>query len=232
MVLTDAEIFYTFNNADNTGSNPNDVSGNGNNGINNGATTGATGLIDEAYSYDGSNDYVDTTKVLYGTINQPFTINMFVNLSAVKNHGFCISFDQSVTLNGVWMAHFNSTGLFIMRTANNGTQYNADFTISQSLNSWFMVSLVFDGSTLKSYHNAVEKNSVSAQANLTLECLWIGAYRKDIIQNMLQGRADLFGAYKRALSPTELGDLWNGGAGFNPYSSTPKKNSLLFANDL
>src|SRR6056297_3661906 len=58
--LDDAEIYYSFDNDDNTGSNPDDISGNANDGTNNGATTGVTGIINEAYDYDGINDRLDT----------------------------------------------------------------------------------------------------------------------------------------------------------------------------
>jgi hypothetical protein len=62
--LNDAEIYYSFDDADLTGSNPNDLSGNGNNGVTFGGTTvptsGETGILEQAFSYDGTGDYMST----------------------------------------------------------------------------------------------------------------------------------------------------------------------------
>jgi len=53
-------FWYSMDDADNTGSNPDDLSSAGNNGTNNGATTGQTGDTGESYGFDGVNDYVDS----------------------------------------------------------------------------------------------------------------------------------------------------------------------------
>ena len=57
---TGLEAYWTFNDDDLTGSDPDDVTGNGFDGTNNGATTSATGKIEEGFDYDGTNDYVAT----------------------------------------------------------------------------------------------------------------------------------------------------------------------------
>lgn len=59
--LDDATGYWTFDDVDLSGSNPLDISGNSNDGSNNGATTGVSGYWNQAFDFDGSSDYVDLT---------------------------------------------------------------------------------------------------------------------------------------------------------------------------
>ena len=52
------ELYYSFDNDDLSGSDPLDLTPNNNDGTNNGATTGVTGIINEAFDFDGADDYV------------------------------------------------------------------------------------------------------------------------------------------------------------------------------
>ena len=55
-IINDATTYYSFDDADNTGSNPDDLSGNSNDGTSTGLTTGATGILNEAYNFGSGND--------------------------------------------------------------------------------------------------------------------------------------------------------------------------------
>ena len=57
---TNNDLYYSFDDDDLTGSNPQDLTGNYPDGTTSGATTGQTGLINEAFYFDGINDYVDS----------------------------------------------------------------------------------------------------------------------------------------------------------------------------
>src|SRR6056297_868292 len=52
------ELYYSLDDENLSGSNPIDLSINGNDGTNNGATTGVTGIVNESFDFDGTNDYI------------------------------------------------------------------------------------------------------------------------------------------------------------------------------
>ena len=60
MVLDNADIYYSFDDADLTGSDPDDVSGNGFNGTSANVTTGVTGKILEMFTFNGTNGSVES----------------------------------------------------------------------------------------------------------------------------------------------------------------------------
>src|SRR6056297_2720988 len=74
-LTTDNQVYYSFDDDSLSGSNPLDLSGNGNDGTNNGTTTGVTGILDEAFNYDGTNDYVTTNSSLTSSGSISFWVN-------------------------------------------------------------------------------------------------------------------------------------------------------------
>src|SRR3990167_5724369 len=68
--LTDGLIiYYTFNNTDTAGIYSVNQLSKALNGTINGATTGASGLLGESYSFDGVNDNVQTTDPILVSLN-------------------------------------------------------------------------------------------------------------------------------------------------------------------
>ena len=85
--INDAKVYYSLDDDDNTGNNPNDISGNGNDGTNTGATIGATGHIGEAFTF-GANDKLDSD---YNVGTSAFTVMGWFKLSSV-NHAMSALF--------------------------------------------------------------------------------------------------------------------------------------------
>ena len=62
--LNDGVVYYSFDTADLTGNDPNDVSGNGLDGTNNGADINQLGIINTSFDYiSTNNDYVITPNI-------------------------------------------------------------------------------------------------------------------------------------------------------------------------
>jgi hypothetical protein len=99
MVLNDAELYYSLDDADLTGSNPNDISGNGRDGTNNGADTGATGDINEAFDNVAANaDYLDCNYDMGAT---DWTICMKANVDSIASDYGYFSTYSGGTANGI-----------------------------------------------------------------------------------------------------------------------------------
>ena len=63
-LTTDLKLYYTFDDVDLTGSNPDDMTVKANDGTTNGATTGVTGILNQAFEFDGINDKVSADSVI------------------------------------------------------------------------------------------------------------------------------------------------------------------------
>jgi len=76
--LDDAEAYYTHDNSNTSGGNSLDISGNNNDGtLNGGVTTGVSGIINEAYSFDGVDDYVNYSQRAPQSSTQPFSYSIW-----------------------------------------------------------------------------------------------------------------------------------------------------------
>ena len=219
MVLNDAEIYYSFDDGDLV----TDLSGNGNNGTNNGATTGATGIINGGFSLDGVNDTIDT--------NFSYT-----STNAVSTNIWIKTTQNNTTISGISILRGGSPdGINLLNgkvwaRIRGGTAFVDSVSIDD--NNFHMLTLTFDGSICKFYRDGVFISNVTAGAVLSTENILIGA--RFVGSAFVAGVFDEFGVWFRELSVSEISNLYNSGAGFNPYSSTPtlKKSSLLFASDL
>lgn len=91
--------FYTFE------GNANDVSGNGNHGVVNGATLTSAGYEGQAYSFDGSNDFIGIPVDINPTFRPRVTMGAWANTDAVNAIRAILShdsggFDRNINLDG------------------------------------------------------------------------------------------------------------------------------------
>lgn len=172
-----------------------------------GCTVNQTGKIRKSYSASSAGQYLTQTKgVPYIAGN--FTINLWAYRTSAPTatHAGLINFgDYASTGFGLWM---NTSGDIAYRI-NGSFAYNAAANIP--LNTWTMVSMVYNGSTIKVYVNSIEKTSVSFSTNpvaATFIKLFQGFSGATFI-----GSLDLVSVHNIALTPTEITTFYNGGTG-------------------
>lgn len=206
--------YYT---ADNT---PNDAKGSNNGTLINGATY-ATGKINNSFSLDGVNDYVSLPNNSFN-YSGDFSVSFWMKTSNVVPYK-------------VLMSNFNYLGadLFygwvIAHTASsiqielyNGTSTipnlkSVEFTIAS--NTWHNVILVRKGSlgssiyidnVLKASNTNTNNPTYPATANARIGCEGHGTSNNYYFYN---GLIDEVGVWNRALTTTEITELYNAGAG-------------------
>lgn len=138
--------------------NTTDVSGNGNNATNNGATLVADrfGNPNSAYSFDGNNDYMEILN--HNGLKPttfPFAVTFWVKLNG--NTNFNHVFWADYPTNGTWdyygyFANFNTSNSLAGSTGNGGlVGPNARRTRTQTgfnaLNQWFMATINYTSAT-------------------------------------------------------------------------------------
>ena len=206
----------------NADDNPNDSKGTYNGVLTNGATYG-TGIINDGFSFDGVNDFVDMGDVLDFDGSTPFSISLWVYLSSVSGVQMLIS-KQSQAASKVGYSIFLSAGRFNFLLANyrttNNILVNAVTTVP-AINTWYNVVVTYDGSknatgggvifSINSVNevNINENNLTGSTSNST--SFNIGA--RDSTIYYTNGNIDEVGIWNRVLTSAEITELYNGGEG-------------------
>ncbi len=205
-------IYLPFN------GNANDASGNNNNGVVSGATLGNDrfGVANKAYRFNDGNR-IDVTNSASLSLSNAFSVSVWVNMQSTTGrdgNGTVSTTPQQCIFtkncdNGQLRGAINpqADGSFILQTyANTGDQ----IAISFQLNQWKLISLTYDGSTLKQFVNG---NLVSTKA--TVLSLALSNNYNLVIGNMgcyvyyFNGFMDEFRMYNRGLSNAEVLDIYN-----------------------
>jgi|DEB0MinimDraft_10_1074344.scaffolds.fasta_scaffold136588_1 hypothetical protein len=204
------QAYYT---ADNT---PNDALGTYNGTLVNGATYG-TGIINQGFSFDGLNDYVQLPDNCFKPLND-FSINTWINITGT-NIGtvFCAQYSNR----GFRVDVLNSNKIFFRFFDSSGTSYDltSTGTITRGVNQ--MITITKDSvNGLKVYINGVfdSGNAVLTDVgydavNPTLTSIGTARYQ---IPNFIQwynGVIDEVATFTDVLTSSEVTELYNSGAG-------------------
>jgi hypothetical protein len=189
--------------------NANDESGNGNDGVVNGATLteDRNGAPNAAYSFDG-NSYIQ--KENWNSIlgDQEFTINFW--LLYQPSLGWIVSFGQPQT----------SNGFHIGTRVNEGQLYSAFWSFSYDFNTyptytlsdnWEMITVEYVQDSVRQFANGVLQTSLSSSymnEDITAGSLNFGKQIGNF-QEYFSGSMDDIAIYNRALTPQEIQNLYN-----------------------
>ncbi len=196
----DLLVYYK---ADNT---PNDSLGNYN-GTLVGGTTYGTGIINNGFSFDGVNDYVTAGSPIH-VYSTPTSYNMWVYPNDLISQQFFVYLPSGNYGPGVGI--LGSSLTFTRGSVN----FRATSTATLSLSTWQMVTVVFKGNA--SYPNNVDfylngtyvdTKSMSGVNGVQPTSLNIGGYQ------YFNGNVDELSIFNRELTPTEVTELYNSGAG-------------------
>ena len=194
--------------------NANDDSGNGNNGLVNGATltTDRFGNANSAYNFvKANNNYIQMNNTVGNFGTSDFSISAwYSSTDNISSHIINKRFSQS------WGNYWELTKfMFGINDTNNNSNYN--FIInnqSQSINTWYNIIVTRNGTSIKYYINGLLYqtitttviNNISNTSNLV-----IGAVITPL-SGVLQshdGKIDDIGIWNRALTQQEITQLYN-----------------------
>ena len=197
--------YYT---ADNT---PNDALGNYNGTLVNGATYG-TGIINNGFSFDGVNDYVDLPLNMFKETGD-FSISFWVKKIGGSDSRL-VQFSNDAPYNGVLIYTFSGNNIRVgIGNAGTLTTFSAG---NITLNDWKMVTFTRDSinSVNKIYVDSALAGTFSSAVNPTYPASCIGRIGSSSTGTVnLNGLVDELGLWNRALSVTEITELYNSGSG-------------------
>ena len=221
----------------------NDYNGIYNGTLTNGATY-STGKIGGGFSFDGINDYVNLGDVMDIGLDS-WSYNFWINMDTVNRYNAILTkSDHTSNWERWWFAVNDSNKLeFHLQNGQDNVTTRKYFRSTQSLSAstWYMVTVVVDR-TDKAYMyiNGVPETIVSTDGNSSaiannlsswsaynfdryFNCC-IGAFSTGV--GHFDGIIDEGGIWKRAITASEVTELYNAGAG-KQYSSPPLWNGLV-----
>lgn len=203
--------------------NASDQSGVGNNGSANNlvATTGQNGQANSAYTFNGTNSYIDAGASTTLAFTDNFTLSAWIKPTSYHTVGYVglmngiIARGPASTFNYTLQATNATTITFIKRTGAEALQFYNFTGLSSLTNTWKLVTLTVKSGTATLYINGVVAGTqaVGAIAGATNDRLTIGA-ETGVSQpeTFFIGAIDDVRVYGRALPPGDVSDLFSAGA--------------------
>ena len=200
--------------------NANDESGNGNNGTVNGATltTDRFGSANSAYSFDGVNDFISnpTNGLPYGNTNR--TVNCWIrkeNNNSPWTHT-AVSYGSSSQSNALMLGVGNNNNIVVQGWGDDiGTNFN---NISYE---WHMMTLTLNQGLGSVYYDGVLVASQAVIQWNTIQSSFYFGSRCDLLNSYFFGQLDDIGIWNRALTPTEITQLYTDASVTPPVACTP-----------
>ena len=198
--------------------NPNDESGNGNDGTVNGATltTDRFGVASRAYSFDGVNNYISTTPTLpigsaprsvsswFKTIASAIPTSQYPNIQTITGWGNPFSgaviFPQQVLA---------PTGKAYFESGSGGNQIWSQNSVNDG--SWHQIVTTYAGNNgrVKMYIDGILQDS-SVVVALATASSFFGIGNVSFANVPFQGQIDDIGIWDRALTDQEISNLYFG----------------------
>lgn len=193
-----------------------------NDGTNNGATRGVTGLINDAFSFDGINDYVSL-----GNINeQQLTFNAWVKGWTATDDITIASKWIGTLADGNWILWYDG-GVVKLLVRESGSWQTLTATIPSS-SQWNMITWKYDGSTLSLIVNDGTPQTTSWSGSIASNTDIIELGRAEQNGWYWDGDIDEVGIWSRALSSEEIAQLYNSGDGISYVNTSASAINLLY----
>lgn len=225
-----------------------DETGNGNNGIVNGAslTTDRFGNSNAAYSFNGVDDRIDITNATLvpdNSVSISFWFAPVTSWNSFTDHQILFQSDLSGDTDGEFIITINRTNCYSVPHTNDGkinfelqgdllngnsagcsgyglTRVSSN-TDSWNAGVWHMITTVVDNGQIKIYVDGVFQNTQSCTSSLFVSGQGITLGRYDAPQHTspLHGAMDDIRIYKRVLTDSEISSLFNESLGIESMSN-------------
>ena len=192
--------------------NANDESGNGNDGVVNGATLteDRNGNANSAYSFNGINNDITIPNTLDALISNEMTVSMWFNMGDNVDHQ-SLFLRQGSDFTKTWILAMDGTNE--IRCYNENGAYSNVTAPTSLYNAWQQLTAVFTDSMISTYINGV----LIAEENIGLPLSWSS---EPIILGGTEGTGnnpypylgslDDVGIWNLALTPAEITSLYTG----------------------
>ena len=195
--------------------NANDQSGNGLNGVVNGAilTSDRFGNTNNAYSFNGTSDFIKVLDNDLLDLTQNLTLSAWISPNSVVNEQAIIGKGKIPSQTGYSLLHNvlipEKTGISIQNQPIPVSEAHINSS-TLNLNTWYNLIGTYNGSQLKLYLNGALVNTISTSLQLmpnSLTDLFIGCELSGF--RFFNGKIDDVGVWNRALTQQEVTQIYN-----------------------
>ena len=194
--------------------------------VNNGADTDivyseANGKIDKGAGFNGGTSIINHGATNFPTGGNPRTFNFWFNAKDFLAGGSFLFFYGQATAQHMQMMYVTANDAFYNGHSND---YNENFSFS--VDTWYMVTYTFDGTTAKIYVNG---NLLGAGSNRSDWATQAGAGSfGNNASGQINGAMDEIGVWSRVLDSDEISALYNGGDGLQyPFGVSDINGNFL-----
>src|ERR1017187_1023761 len=220
-LLTGIVSYWTL---DETSGNAIDVAGGGNNGTPSGVTQHIAGKINTAYGFNGTSSYIDMGNKANLSLTTSGSISAWIYPTDVTHMGLIVSKgNPGSDLNGFNLGFLYNTLYWELDNSTARIQGSCPIAGNIVNNTWYLVTLTWNGSNVNLYLNALAVSAPVAQTVTPVSNVYpfrIGARGDNLGSNLFQGTIDEVGVWNRGLTATEVANLYNSGSGISwPFST-------------
>ena len=221
VTLDDAEVYYSFDETDTTGTTMIDISGtpqyNGTCTNMGGDCNTVVGKIINATVLDGNDDYINAGDLTGAETTK--SINFWYNPSNAGTAEYLI---EAYGTGGVnrWRFRRLATNELEFLTISGGTHTSSGVSLTNGV--WSMITLTLDSSANKilMYQNGVVKLNETYSDDFLNSNVWTIGW-EETAGNYDYAQYDELAVYNKVLNSSEISELYNGGTGYNPYTVVP-----------
>jgi hypothetical protein len=216
--------------------NANDESGNGNNGIVNGAnlTSDRFSITNSAFDFDGFTNYISLNYLSSFNNANTFTVSVWAKISNYNNANdaaqYIISRGVDVSPGSFLIAVGQSSYSDLFGTGVNGNAGVSGPSITEPIpqSNWHHLATTFDGLSIRFFIDGVlVGSSVYSQAfSITTDITLVGRHVVSGFSYFVNGKIDDIGIWDRALTQQEITSLYNASNCANNTTIAPQINSL------
>lgn len=184
---------------------------------NNGTNSGAgftTGKVNQAFSLNGSNSYVQIPDAPANRLTDRGTINLWIYLNNT-NDGVILDKGRSDNNLATYTWEIASGSLqFNLYKGDGGTEYiTLEFPAAEIVGSWTQLTATWDAGTLRLYRNGVLYQTSSYSFTRQQRTYFVGIGRStDTAKPPINGLLDEIQFHNRALSASEISSIYNAGS--------------------
>lgn len=196
---------------ENGGTTAHDFSGNGNHGkfVGNSVWTWFDGVLGKALNFDGGNQYINIPDSNIISLTGNFTISAWIKTNSNTTQQAIVEKYTNPGING-YLLRITSAGKLLSCSQDGATETCITGNTILNIKTWYHVVVVYNGSTIKTFINAIQDNSIVNTRNPTdgTSTLKIGG-RGDDGSLTFNGLMDDVRIYNKALSAAEVWSLYN-----------------------
>jgi hypothetical protein len=202
-----------------------DIGGGGNNGTPTSVTQNVTGKINTAYAFNGTSSYIDMGNKTNLSLTTSGSISAWIYPTDVTHMGLIVSKgNPGSDLNGFNLGFLYNTLYWELDNSTARIQGSCPIAGNIVNNTWYLVTLTWNGSNVNLYLNGLAVSAPVAQTVTPVSNVYpfrIGARGDNLGSNLFQGTIDEVGVWNRALTSAEVIALYSSGTGISyPFGQT------------